>query len=70
MQEELKDKESIIERIERELVIYLKNTEDMKTIKGNHEFELDEYEKEVNPITENHKLLENNVRQMNEEIMN
>ena len=41
LSEELKDKESIIERIERELVQYLKNTEDMKTIKNNHEFELD-----------------------------
>ena len=40
LQEELKDKEAIIERIEGELVQYLKNTEDMKTIKNNHEFEL------------------------------
>lgn len=40
LQEELKDKEEIIEKIEKELVLYLKNTEDMKTIKNNHEFEL------------------------------
>ena len=40
LEEELHEKEDIIERIERELVQYLKNTEGMKTMKNNHEFEL------------------------------
>lgn len=42
----------------------------MKTIKNNHEFELKEYENEVTPISDNHVLLENNVRDMNSQIMN
>ena len=35
---ELREKEDVIEKIERELMQYLKNTEDMKTIKNTHEF--------------------------------
>ena len=65
----MRDKEEIIEKIEHELVVYLKNTEDMKTIKNNHEFELEEYENEVHPISDNFQQIESNVKQMNLEIM-
>jgi hypothetical protein len=41
----------------------------MKTIKNNHEFELNEYEKEVNPIQDDYKRIEENVKHMNVEIM-
>lgn len=69
LREELKDKEDIIEKIEKELVLYLRNTEDMKTIKNNHEFELNEYEHEVNPIQDDFRRIEENVKHMNTEIM-
>jgi chromosome segregation ATPase len=69
LREELKDKEDIIEKIEKELVLYLRNTEDMKTIKNNHEFELNEYEHEVTPIQDDFKRIEENVKHMNLEIM-
>jgi chromosome segregation ATPase len=69
LKDELRDKEDVIEKIERELVHYLKNTEDMKTIKNNHEFELGEYEQEVAPIQDNFNRIETNVKQMNVEIM-
>lgn len=29
----------------------------MKTIKNNHEFELEEYEKEISPIHDNHQKI-------------
>ena len=66
---ELREKEEVIEKIERELMQYLKNTEDMKTIKNTHEFELQEYEAEVTPIARNFRKVEDNVKHMNQEIM-
>lgn len=37
----------------------------MKTIKNNHEFQLEEYEQEVAPVEDNFNRIETNVKQMN-----